>query len=146
MAGSLTSANATLKMVTEALYTSAVSIQGFATDDAWDQDAVQNGEYAMGVDGKYSAGYVYNAVRATFTVQADSPSLVYFENMYNYENTQRTKLTTEITIQSTANGRMYDYKNGFMESYKAPAGKRILQPAVVVFTFGKLEISATSSS
>lgn len=142
MAGTLTTANATLKMVAEALYTSAVSVQGFATDDAWDQDAVQNGEYSMGVDGNYSAGYVFNAVRMTITLQADSPSLVYFENVYNYENTNRTKLTTEITIRSTANGRLYDYKNGFMESYKAPAGKKILQPAVVVYTFGRLEMSA----
>jgi hypothetical protein len=142
MPATLTSANAVLKMTAEALYTSAVSISGFATDDAWDPDAVQNGEYAMGVDGTLSAGFVFNEIHLSITVQADSPSLVYYENIWNYEVTNRTKLQLAQTIRSVANGRNYDYKQGYMVSYKAPAGKKILQPAVVQMVFSRLEITA----
>jgi hypothetical protein len=130
-----------MAMTVEALYPAAQRIQGYAADDAFDTEAVTNGEYSMGIDGKLSAGFVNNPKPLTITLQADSASLLIFENIWQYENTNRTKLQVQKTITIPAVGKRYEFKNGFMESYKAPAGKKILQPAVVVYTFEQLLIS-----
>lgn len=141
MAATLTNANSVVAMTTEALFPSAQRLQGYATDDAFESGAVENGEYLMGIDGKFSAGFVFNAVELTITIQADSPSLVLFEQIYLYEQENRTKLQQDITVTATALQRRYDYKQGYMTSYKAPAGKKILQPAVVVFQFARMQPS-----
>lgn len=141
MAGTLTVANSTLTMSTEALYPSAQRIQGYAADDAFDFSEVENGEYSMGIDGKLSAGFVFNAIPLTITLQADSASVAIFENIWQYEVSNRTKLTNNITVSLPAVGKRYELKNGYVQSYKAPSGKKILQPAVVVFTFERLQVS-----
>jgi len=141
MAGTLTTANAVMAATVEALYPSATSLQGWAADDAWDPEAVENGEYSYGIDGKLSAGFVFNEVPLAIMLQADSASLVTFENVWGYEFTNRTKLGWDIVITATALGRRYEYKGGFMRSYKAPAGKKTLQPGVANFVFAQLQIS-----
>lgn len=141
MPATLTVANSSVALTTEALFPAAQRIQGYAADDAFDPDAVENGEYSMGIDGKLSAGFVFNQVTLTMTLQADSPSLTLFEQIYLYENSNRTKLQQDLTITLPANGRRYDYKQGYMTSYKAPAGKKTLQPGVVVFVFARMEVA-----
>lgn len=141
MSATLTNANSVVAMTTEALYPQAQRLQGYAADDAFESGAVENGEYLMGIDGKFSAGFVFNAVELTITIQADSPSLQLFENIWNYEQSNRTKLQQDVTVTATALGRRYDYKQGYMTSYKAPAGKKILQPAVIVFQFARMSAS-----
>lgn len=143
MAGTLTVANSVIMMTCEALYTSPVQLQGYAADDAFETDTVENGEYSMGIDGNFSAGFVFNPIPFTLTIQADSVSLPIFENIWNYEVANRTKLEHTWTVTTTANGRRYDMIKGFMRSYKAPAGKRILQPAVVSLVFGRQSPSST---
>lgn len=141
MAGTLTVANSSVLMTVEALYPQAVRIQGYSADDAYDPEATENGEYSYGIDGTLSAGFVFNEVPLVLTLQGDSPSLAYYENMWGYEFSNRTKLGIQITISNPAVGKRYEYKNGFMRSYKAPAGKKILQPAVVNLIFGQLQFS-----
>lgn len=141
MAATLTVANSAIAMTTEALFPSAVNLQGYSADDAFESDTVENGEFSMGIDGQLSAGFVFNATQLTLTFQADSPSLDLFEQIYLYEQANRTKLQQEITISLPSKGRRYDYQQGYMVSYKAPAGKKILQPGVVVFTFKRLQPS-----
>ena len=141
MAGTLTVANSALLLSVEALYPAAQRLQGYAADDAFDPDAVENGEYAMGIDGVLSAGFVFNPVPFALTLQADSPSLQLFENVYQYEVANRTKLAANLTVSLPAIGRRYELKQGYMRSYKAPAGKKILQPTAVQFVFQRLQIS-----
>lgn len=146
MAGTLTTANSTMGLTTEALFTQSQRIQGYAADDAFDPDAVENGEYSMGIDGTLSAGFVFNEIPLTITLQADSPSLTLFQQIWMYEYQNRTKLTQNLTISNPAVGYRYDYKNGFMRSLKAPAGKKILQPAVIVFVFNQLQFAPMTQS
>jgi len=141
MAGTLTVANSTITQTVEALYTSAQRIQGYAADDAFDFSEIENGEYSMGIDGKLSAGFVFNAIPFTLTLQADSPSISIYENLWQYEVQNRTKLTNQLTVSLPAVGKRYELKDGFMQSYKAPSGKKILQPGVAVFTFARLQVS-----
>lgn len=138
MAATLTVANSAIALTTEALFTSAQSLQGYAADDAFESDTVENGEFSMGIDGQLSAGFVFNAVGFTLTFQADSPSLDLFEQIYGYEQANRTKLRQDLSVSLPSKGRRYDYSQGYMVSYKAPAGKKILQPGVVVFTFKRM--------
>lgn len=143
MPGQLTSANATIGATIEALYPSAIPLQGWSADDAWDQDQVENGEYSYGIDGNFSAGFVFNEVGLAITFQANSISLPQIENIWGYEFSNRIKLQWDLTITATAVGRRYEYKQGYMRSYKAPAGKKILQPAVLNLVFAELQISNT---
>ena len=143
MAGTLTVANSVVSMTVEALYPSSQRLQGYAADDAFDFTETENGEYQMGIDGTLSAGFVFNEVPFTITLQADSPSLTLFENIWNYETANRTKLTHNWTITIPDLARRYDLKNGFVKSYKAPSGKKILQPAVVQLVFARLQASPT---
>jgi len=137
----LTVANSSLLLSVEALYPAAQLLQGYAADDAFDPDAVENGEYAMGIDGVLSAGFVFNAVPFSLTLQADSASLQLFENIYQYETANRTKLSANLTVTLPAIKRRYELNKGFMRSYKAPAGKKVLQPAAVQFVFARMEVS-----
>lgn len=143
MAGTLTVANSALFATVEGLYPSAQRLQGYAADDAFDFTEVENGEYSMGIDGNLSAGFVFYEVPFAITLQADSPSVLLFENIWNYEAANRTKLVHNWTVTIPDLGRRYDLKNGFMRSYKAPSGKKILQPAVVQLVFGRLQPSPT---
>lgn len=138
MAATLTTANSVITAQIEALYPNAQQISGFSADDAWGFSEVENGEYSMGIDGKLSAGFVFNEIPLTITLQADSPSLVLFENVYNYEVANRTKLGQDWTITIPALGRRYTLSNGFMRTYKAPDGKKILQPAVLQLVFARI--------
>lgn len=146
MAGTLTTANSSIGLVTEALFPQSQRVQGYAADDAFDPDAVENGEYSMGIDGKLSAGFVYNEIPLTITLQADSPSLQMFQQIWMYERQNRTKLQQDLTISNPSVGYRYDYKSGFMRSLKAPAGKKILQPAVIVFVFEQLQFVPITQS
>lgn len=141
MAGTLTTANSVLAMTTEALFPAAQILSGYAADNAFEPDAVENGEYSMGIDGRLSAGFVYNEIPFTLTLQADSESLKLFEQIYQYEVSNRTKLVNNLTVTLPSLRRRYDLKNGFMRSYKAPAGQKILQPGVVAFVFARMEAS-----
>jgi len=142
MAGTLTVANSVLAMTTEALFPQAQRLQGYGADDAFDFENVENGEYSMGIDGTLSAGFVFNEIPLGITLQADSPSLTLFEQIYQYEVSNRTKLSQALTITLPAVSKRYDLKGGFMRRYKAPSGKKILQPGVVEFVFARLTVSS----
>ena len=142
MASTLTVANSAIAVTIESLYPGGVLLEGYAADNVFEPGEVQNAEVSMGIDGKLSSGFVYNQVPFTLTLQADSPSLTVFESAWNRENSIRSKLDIGMTITLPANGRRYVYKNGVFMSYKAPAGQRILQPAVVQLVFGRMEPTA----
>jgi hypothetical protein len=143
MPGTLTVANSAILATVEGLYPSGQRLQGYAADDAFDFTEVENGEYSMGIDGNLSAGFVFNEVPFTLTLQADSPSVLLFENIWNYEVANRTKLTHNWTLTLPDLLRRYDLKGGYMRSYKAPSGKKILQPAVVQLVFARIQPSPT---
>lgn len=141
MAATLTVANSSIAVTIESLYPSGVLLQGYAADNVFEAAEVQNAEVSMGIDGNMSSGFVYNPIPLTITLQADSPSLVIFEQAWSREVSTRNKLAVGLTITLPANGKRYTYKNGIIFSYKAPAGQRILQPGVVQFQFGRMEPS-----
>lgn len=144
MTASLTVANSVINMTVEGLHPNGVRLQGYAADNVFEFGDVENGEFSMGIDGKLSAGFVYNEIPFTITLQADSPSLVIFEQIWQRERADRDKLEIGITVASPSLGKRATLRTGFMRSYKAPQGQRTMQPGVAVFTFGGLDFSQTS--
>lgn len=141
MSATLTTANSSIAMTVEGLYPAGVLLQGYAADAVFEPGEVQNAESSMGIDGKLSKGFVFNPVPLTFTLQADSPSLRVFEEIWKREVSSRDKLDIGATITLPSNGKRYTYKDGYMSSYKAPSGQKILQPAVIQLMFGRMEPS-----
>ena len=141
MAATLTVANSAILITTEALYPQAQQMSGYSADDVYDFENVENGEYSMGIDGNLSAGFVYNEIPWTMMLQADSPTLGNFENIWQYEVTNRTKLQQDITITLPGVAKRYDLIKGYMRAFKAPSGKKILQPAAIAFVFSRLRVS-----
>ena len=75
----LTAANAVITLTVPFLFPTPVQLQGFSADNIYDMDNVDQIETAMGVDGILSGGFVFNPVNQTFVLQADSPSIAFFE-------------------------------------------------------------------
>lgn len=144
MAATLTVANSSLVLSVEGLYPNGVPLQGYAADNVFEAPTVENGEFSMGVDGKLSAGYVFNQIPFTITLQADSASLDVFEQIWQREASNRDKLQIGLTVALPSNNKRYVLRNGFLQSYQAPSAQRILQPGVAVFTFGRIEFSKIS--
>lgn len=144
MSATLTVANSSLVLSVEGLFPSGVQLQGYAADNVFEAPTVENGEFSMGIDGKLSAGYVFNQIPFTITLQADSPSLDVFEQTWQREASNRDKLQIGLTVALPSNNKRYVLRNGFLQSYQAPSGQRILQPGVAVFTFGRIEFSKIS--
>lgn len=141
MSATLTVANSSIAITVEALFPSSTLLAGYAADNVFEAGEVENGEYSMGIDGKLSKGFVFNEIPFTLTLQADSESLSIFEQVWQYEASNRTKLDVGLTVTLPANNKRYILKDGAMRSYKAPAGQRILQPGVVQFVFARQEFS-----
>ena len=141
MTATLTVANSSIVLTVEGLYPNGVALTGYAADNVFEMQAVENGEFSMGIDGKLSAGWVPNPIPLTLTFQADSPSLRIMQEIWQREQSTRDKLRTGLTIALPSNNMRYTARDGFMQSFQAPSGQRILQPGVAVFTFGRIEFS-----
>jgi len=141
MAASLTVANSSIVMTVEGLYPNGVTLAGYAADNVFEFGAVESKELSMGIDGKYSAGFVYNPIPFTLTLQADSESLDVFEQIWQRETSNRDALAVGLTVALPSTGKRYTLRNGYLQSYQAPNGQRILQPGVAVFSFARMEFS-----
>lgn len=126
---SITSANATLSISQAILFPTAVQIQGFATDDLADVEAVRVVEHQMGVDGVLSFGFVWNEKNMDINLKADSPSVAVFDTINTQQEAAQDVYPLNGTIILPGVGKLYNLVNGAMETYKPmPAVKKLLQP------------------
>lgn len=125
----LTAANAVLMLGVTGLYDAPRRLQGFSAEDVTDFDALGVGEGSMGVDGKLSAGFVFNATNQNITLQADSESNDIFENWLQAERQRREKYVAFGTILVKATGKRYTMTRGFLMNVSLmPALRKTLQP------------------
>ncbi|MDN8598619.1 hypothetical protein Q0A17_04175 [Citrobacter sp. S2-9] len=126
--GSITSANSTYSLVINSVYPNAQILQGYAADDAFSVDAVDKAQVVMGVDGRQSAGYIFNPVVQTITLMPDSPSLEVFSNWINAMDAIREILKCTANISLPAIGKKYTLSNGVLVNYKPiPDVKKVMQ-------------------
>lgn len=132
----LTAANAIIMLGVTGLYDTPRRLQGFSADDVTDFDALAMGEASMGVDGRLSAGFVFNAVNQNITLQADSESNDFFENWQQAERQRREKYVAFGSILVKATGRRYTMTRGFLMNVTLmPAIRKTLQPRRFAMTW-----------
>ena len=124
-ASTITSANAVVTITVAQLFPTPVLLQGFSTDKAWDTSAVVVTETQIGVDGRKTAGLVFNSIKQTYSFQADSPSVQIFEAIYAAQRVARDVFYISATITLPSTGESYVCIKGTLEDHNpmASAGK-----------------------
>lgn len=126
---SITGANAVIMLSIPLLFPVPVQLQGFAADDVFTTNAIQNAETLMGVDGRMSAGFVFVSVEQQYSLQADSESLFFFEQWYAAQQVARELFRANGVVLLTAVGKKWTMTNGVLSSHKPiPDTKKLLQP------------------
>ncbi len=117
----ITSANSVVSLSVQGLFPTPVQLQGYSTDKAWDTASVVVTETQIGVDGRKTAGVVFNAVKQTYSFQADSPSVQIFEAIYAAQRAARDVYYIAATIDLPSTGESYVCNKGTLEDYNAVA-------------------------
>ena len=126
---SITSSNSIIAMGVTGLLPVPTILQGYAADDIFTAEAIDNAEMLMGLDGKLSAGWIPVPVTINFMLQANSISMSFFEAWYAAEQSQREKLQGFANITLVSIGRNYTCINGFLRNYSPIANaQKVLQP------------------
>jgi len=132
----ITSANSVLTLAVAGVFGSATNIQGFAVDDAFESEAVQQSETLMGVDGHLSGGKVWVPYKMTVHLQADSPSVQIFDAWRAAQDAAVDVYVANGTIVLPSTGFTYTLVNGYLTTATPfPAVKKTLQPVVYEITW-----------
>ncbi len=137
----LSTANSILALSVQSIFPIPVKIQGFAVDDSFSVDEVENAEIMMGVDKRLSAGFIPYAVNLDIQLMADSPSNSFFDTWIQQEYTVSDKYVASGTILLQGNGALYTFTRGFLSKF-APvtSAKKILQPRKYTITFESVSL------
>ena len=132
----ITSANAVLSLAINNYFPVPQIIQGFAVDDAFESESVQQSEVLMGVDGTLSGGKIFVPYKMTIHLQADSPSVFLFDAWRNAQNAAVDVFSASGSINLPGTSMLYTLNNGFLTSATPfPAVKKTLTPLVYEITW-----------
>lgn len=136
---SITGATAIVMLTIPGLFDVPFQLQGFAADDVYDTDELASSETLMGVDGKLSGGFVYVPVNQRYALQADSPSIIFFDTWWTTQQQIRDVITVNGLVSIPSVGRKYSMQNGFLTGYKPiPDAKKLLQPQRFAITWERV--------
>lgn len=125
----ITSSNSVLTIGVLGLFSTPQQLQGFAQDDAYSMPAVETSENMIGVDGIKSSGFLPTLKTMEITLQADSPSIPFFEAWFNAQESGMSQLPAFGTLDQPSVGLSYTLTNGTLKDYMPIAGaKKVLQP------------------
>jgi hypothetical protein len=142
MPGTITSANVFLTLSQTILFPTPQSIQGFMADDVFDTPQVRTKEVLMGVDGTLSFGFVWAARPVTVALQANSPSLSFFDTINAQEEAAQDVYPISGTLIYPSISTRFTLVNGAMTDYKfIPDAKRTLIGRRMVLTFNRVIVS-----
>ena len=134
---SITSANAIIVLTVPGVVP-GIQLEGFSADDIYDMEAIEVAETSMGVDGVLSAGFVFAAVKQSFSFQADSPSIQLFEDWYTAELALVDKIPAVVLVTLPSLGIVYTQQPGWFKSYPpAPSAGKTLKPRKFGLEFGR---------
>jgi hypothetical protein len=135
----ITSANSVLSLAINQFFPVPQVIQGFAVDDAFESESVQQSEVLMGVDGILSGGKVFVPYKMTIHLQADSPSVVFFDAWRNAQDAAVDVFSASGSIVLSSTSMIYTLQNGFLTSATPfPAVKKTLTPLVYEITWQRI--------
>lgn len=138
MAGNktITSANSQLSISVPGVFDSPVPIQGYASDNAFQNDAIQSAEVTMGVDGVMSAGFVFKEVKQKIMLSPDSVSKSFFDTWYNAMFNAREVNFANAVLNLPSTQESYTFTRGVLTAYHgAPQGKKKLEPVEYEITW-----------
>jgi hypothetical protein len=125
----LTASNCVFSIWVPSLLPVPAVLEGFGADDIFDVDDVDAVETVMGVDGIGSAGVVFAFKPMNVTLQADSPSITFFDAWYRGMQSAVAVYPAVASVTFTGIGTSYVLSTGFLKRYKPMAdAKRLLQP------------------
>jgi hypothetical protein len=135
MANTITSANAQLTASVPGVFAAPVPIEGFATDDAFDTENVAPTETLMGVDGLLSGGYTPYPVKFKIVLQADSPSIAFFDQWRAAMAAVNETFPANLTLVAPSIGKIFTFLTGFLTgAMPTPPGKKVFQPQTFEIT------------
>ena len=124
-ASTITSANSVVSITVPGLFPTPVQLYGYSVEKAWDAPGVVVTESQIGVDGRKTGGVIFNPVKQSFSLQADSPSNAIFETIYSSQMAARDVYYIFATIELPSTGQVYICNKGTLEDYNpvASAGR-----------------------
>jgi hypothetical protein len=124
---SITSANSVLFLGAAGLFAVPQQIAGFGSDDMYSIEAVETKEIQLGADGVLSSGWIPQIKTMSVTLQADSPSNLFFESLYAAEESAKESYALFGTIMQPAVSKLYTLTNGVLTNYTPLAeAKKVL--------------------
>jgi hypothetical protein len=124
----ITSANSVFTLVVSDVFPVPQTLQGYAVDDAFDNESVEVSEALMGVDGLMSAGYTPYITPMTVHLMADSPSIALFDAWLGAEAAAQEVFFAQASVSMPSVGRGYVFSNGVLtNAKKLPDAKKVLQ-------------------
>ena len=137
MALTITAANSIFAIAIKGLFDSPQILQGFAADAAFTTEAVDSVETVMGVDGRFSAGWVPMELRQTITIMPNSPSADVFERWYLAQQTIREVYAASAVITIPSIKKEYTCTEGYLSSYTPIAEvAKVLRARTFSITWG----------
>lgn len=136
---SISGVNAVVMISVVGLFPIPQQLQGFATDDVFDTDALESAEVLMGVDGRLSAGFVNVPVKQNYTLQADSPSNFFFDTWWAAQQQVADLYIANGVVLLSAVGTKWTMTRGFLTSFPPiPVVKKLLQPRKFGITWERI--------
>lgn len=125
----LTAASAIITLNVPGVTPGPVQLQGFSADSIYDIGEINAAETSMGIDGKLSAGFVFEPTSQGIELQGDSDSNAVFDQWYLASKQNVRVFYASGTIYLHATQTSYDLSRGVLKTYKpAPDGKKMLSP------------------
>ena len=132
----ITSANSRFTLSIPDVFPAPVALQGYAADDAFDNEAVDAAEILIGVDGLMSAGYTPFLTKMTIAFQANSPSIDVIDTWLGAMKSATEILYAQGSIELPSVGRAYTLVDGVLSRPKQIVGaKKVLQPVTHEITW-----------
>lgn len=125
----ITSANSVLALAISDVFPVPQVLEGYAVDDSFSTEQRDTAQTQVGVDGLMSAGYTPNIVKMRIALQANSPSLAFFETWVNSMDAAKEVFYANGSLEIPSIGKLYVLTKGVLVGYpNLPAGKAVLQP------------------
>jgi len=139
---SLTTANSSIVLSFAGLYPNGVTLQKFTADDIFDTADVSNAEVVMGIDGKMSYAWKPAPIVQTFSVMADSPTALIFDQVYASEQQAKEKILVQGIVRMTGQGLVYQMMNGVITSMSVMSSAKVTaQPRKLQVTWESMNAS-----
>jgi hypothetical protein len=132
VAGSITSANASILLTIPGAYSSGVLLENFSTDDILDADPQTLTAPRVGADGNVVGDYVFAMSKFRIMFQANSPSITVFYAWKALQDKDRLSVAGSMKIIVPSLGLDVDLTDVYCESLPfLPPLKKVAEPLTV---------------